>query len=186
MRSKIDAEISPHQEIFSRITEVPNHLKRKAEINKSDMLPRKFFRLDNNEICLMNAFLPSINFPDLATPDFDLLDSFSDISDVSVFPDISLDDLMPFLLAPIDPFPLTASNNEDIAALSPPTTGLPLIVVDDDADSDVEFIPNSPDVIPNAPPVMDREYFPLTPSFYPSTTSYSPPRHRFMTREITK
>lgn len=87
---------------------------------------------------------------------------------------------------PIDPFPLTASNNEDIAALSPPTTGLPLIVVDDDADSDVEFIPNSPDVIPNAPPVMDREYFPLTPSFYPSTTSYSPPRHRFMTREITK
>lgn len=158
LRPKIDAEISPRQNMFSRTTEVPNHLKRKAETTKSDMLPRKFSRPNDNEICLMNAFLPSINFPDFNTPDFDSFDSLSDISDVGIFPDISLDDLMPFLLAPIDPYPLTASNDDDIVALSPPPIDdSPLIVIDDDEDSDVEFISNSP-------PNFNIESRPFTPA----------------------
>lgn len=174
MYNGINSETTPRFKLFSRVLEMPNHLKRKAETDK-DTIPSKFFRPSENNLCLMNVNVPPNYVSDSIMSEFDILNEFNDVSSVSGSSDIDLNDIMPFLLAPMDPFPSIASNIDNGMTLSPSLSNdWPLVVIDDDDDSEVEFIMNSPELIPNTPPVTNGEYSPFTPSHFPATPLYSP------------
>lgn len=156
MYNGINSETTPRFKLFSRVLEMPNHLKRKAETDK-DTIPSKFFRPGENNLCLMNVNVPPNYVSDSIMSEFDILNEFNDVSSVSGSSDIDLNDIMPFLLAPMDPFPSIASNIDNGMTLSPSLSNdWPLVVIDDDDDSEVEFIMNSPELIPNTPPVNIR------------------------------
>lgn len=175
LRMEADDGNSSHHKLINQISEMPNHLKRKAVLDENDGPAFKFYRPNEEKLCVMHASVPPNNFSEPNLSELDILDEFNDISSVSGSLDLDLDDIMPFLLAPMDPYPLDALNNDNAVSLSPlPSNTWPLIVIDDDSDSEVEFVPNPPFFIPNTPPDMDNEYFPTTPLYFPASPSFFP------------
>lgn len=150
------AENTSQSKVLSRVLEMPNHLKRKADTTKDDVTPCKFFRPNENELCVMNMNLSSGDFLGLNLSDLDIFEEFNDIASIEGSLDLDLNDIMPFLSSPMDPYPFDAPN--DIVSLGPLSpNNWPLVVIDDDTDSEIEFVPNSP-------PDMGDAYRPETPS----------------------
>lgn len=88
----------------SRFEEKHNHLKRRSE-NENEGPEEKYPKLGRDEpICLMRIIVPPSELIEshdllesLTIPDFDLDDTFSDISDFDLSPDIGFEDVIPFL-----------------------------------------------------------------------------------------
>lgn len=149
----VDAEDATRRTLVSRINEIPNHLKRKADsdINQDGFYPKYFRPNDDEPICLMRVFVPPTDtIESISLPEFDINDTFSDISDFENTLDINLDDIIPFLhdTSPMINLNSTAS---DTSESTPPS-----ISSEDGIDSDIEFVPNSP-------ADSDVEYIPYTP-----------------------
>lgn len=88
----VDNENTSRHTITSRISEVPNHLKRKAFEYWNEFCPKYFRPNDDEPICLMRVFVPpNDTIEPVSLPEFDINDTFSDISDFENDLDIDLD-----------------------------------------------------------------------------------------------
>lgn len=126
--------------LVTRFKEKPNHLKRQSE-SEVEGSAEKHRKLDHvDPVCLMHVNvspreliepLDTIELPSI--PDFDLNDTFSDISDFVLNPDIGLEDIIPYL---DDDYPTFQTTSSPIDYYNPLLDNN----IDNYSDSDVEII----------------------------------------------